>query len=117
MKRLCYFSNREKLSIRCQKTDIDKEGLAGIKEHYDVVLINHYRLNPNGYSEMQALLKENGLVWINGFYELPVNNPNISANDLILESDFEQLTRCNLVDKKIYTANGNKFIRVIYRVV
>lgn len=60
-------------------------------------------------------IKENGVLWINGFKEIPNDNPNITELDLIKEEDFKTIDNYNLENKKIYSIGERRFIRCIWR--
>nr|WP_307990988.1 hypothetical protein [uncultured Niameybacter sp.] len=60
-------------------------------------------------------IHKDGVLWINGFNEVPNDNPNVTESDLLKESDFASLESYNLVDQKIYEINQRKFIRCIWK--
>lgn len=93
--------------------DFSEEALLRLK--YDLIIINHYRLVKSSYSNLQKHLKEDGLLWVNGFCKVPVDNPRITSNNLLTDEDFEYLSNCSLVSKDIYDDESKDFVRYCWR--
>mgnify|MGYP001030743615 CR=1 FL=1 len=115
IERLQYFACKEELCIKTVLHDFAKEGMTGIKGIYDAVIINHYKFPAVWYGELLRHLETDGILWINGFREIPQDNPNVKASDILKESDFELLKTCVLVDKNEYERNAGKFVRYIWK--
>lgn len=115
LNRLSYFIEKESLQIKTKLLDFSKaEIFIGI-ERYDVIIINHYRLNPELYSYVMNCLKSCGVLWVNGFKDIPLDNPSISEFDVFGEDDFKALKSYKLVDEKIYKIGKSTFIRYMWR--
>lgn len=115
IKRLNYFAQIEKLSIKTALTDLTKESICSIGKCFDTIIINHYRLKPEMYGDLLKCLNEEGILWINGFRDIPEDNKDIGKSDILQEEDFSLLNSCRLVDKKIYELNNRKFARYIWK--
>lgn len=115
LKRLNYFANRENLKIKTELMDISKDDIIKLTKKYDAIIINHYRLPKNLYVDLINSLNSEGILWVNGFSELPEDNPNIRESDLLHEEDFKDLNPNNFIDKKEYEINNNRFIRYIWK--
>lgn len=115
LKRLNYFAGEEKLSIKTALIDLSKESINRIGECFDTIIINHYRLKPEMYGDLLKCLKTEGILWINGFRDIPGDNKDIGKSDLLCQEDFLSLESCRLVDKKIYELNNRKFARYIWK--
>ena len=60
-------------------------------------------------------INNDGILWVNGFIQLPTDNPNITELDILRESDFTSLNTYKLENKEIYETNQRKFMRCIWR--
>jgi hypothetical protein len=56
-----------------------------------------------------------GVLWVNGFREIPNDNPNITELDLLLEEDFVSLNNYKLESKKLYELGQRKFIKCMWK--
>lgn len=115
LNRLDYFANRENLKIKTELVDLVKNDFKNLIKKYDAIIINHYRLPKNLYVNLIKHLDIEGILWVNGFSELPKDNPNIKESDLLYDEDFSDLKPSNLVNRKEYKINNNKFIRYIWK--
>ena len=115
LKRLSYFTNGENLKIKTKLMDISNNNITKLIKKYDAIIINHYRLPKNLYVDLIESLNNEGILWVNGFSELPEDNPNIKKSDLLHDEDFKDLNPNNFIDKKEYEINSNRFIRYIWR--
>lgn len=114
LNRLNYFAQKEGLYIKTECVDLSNINIFDNNDKYDVIIINHYRLEPRLYSELENILNIGGILWINGFREIPQDNLNIKENDIIIEKDFEGLNNCRLCDKLTYEIGDRKFIKYIW---
>lgn len=114
LNRLNYFVQKDDLHIRTDCIDLSNINTFYNNDKYDVIIINHYRLEPRLYSELEKILNIGGLLWVNGFREIPQDNPNIKEDDIIIEKDFEGLNKCRLCDKLTYEIGDRKFIKYIW---
>lgn len=114
LNRLNYFSENENLNIETQLVDLSKNSFLDNLYNYDAIIINHYRLRPELYSVLMKYINENGVLWINGFKEIPSDNPNITESDILGEEDFKTIDNYNLENKKIYSIGERRFIRCIW---
>ena len=115
LNRLNYFAEKENLNIETQLVDLSKNNFLNNLYNYDAIIINHYRLRPELYTILMNYIKENGVLWINGFKETPSDNPNITESDILREEDFIDIENYNLENKKIYSIDERTFIRCIWR--
>ena len=106
IKRLKYFAQKESLNIKTALVDLSQEKIGNINESYDVIIINHYRVRPELYSELIKYLNPDGILWVNGFRDIPKGNPNVKQSDLLCDEDFFALKECNLLNKKIYESEN-----------
>lgn len=113
--RLNHFAEGEKLHIKTSLVDLISENAFSNLGEYDVIMINHYRLNQSGYGDLEKHLKKDGILWVNGFLEAPVDNPRITDKDLLVDEDFENIVNCELENKEIYENGTHKLVRYIWR--
>ncbi|MPQ44811.1 class I SAM-dependent methyltransferase, partial [Clostridium tarantellae] len=76
--RLNYFSRKENLHIETKLVDLSTNDVFINLDKYDGIIINHYRLNPHLYNKLFRYVNEGGILWVNGFREVPNDNPNIT---------------------------------------
>ena len=115
LKRLSYFAKQESLKIETKLVDLSKDESFIHFNKFEAIIINHYRLKPQLYIHLMNYLNKNGILWINGFSEVPNDNPHITESDLLKESDFICLDSYKLENKKKYEINQRQFIRYIWR--
>lgn len=115
LNRLSYFSKKECLKIETKLVDLSRDDILIDIDKLDGIIINHYRLNPQLYGNLMNHINKSGILWVNGFREVPNDNPNITASDILKENDFMSLDSYKLEDKKLYEIGGRKFIRGIWR--
>ena len=113
--RLSNFSKKENLSIATNLVDLSSNNALLSLDKYDAVIINHYRLNPKLYNSLMNHINMGGILWVNGFREVPKDNPNISESDILSEEDFISLDNYKLEDKKVYEIGERKFVRYIWK--
>lgn len=115
LRRLNYFVDHEKLKINTKLVDLSKENSLASLEKVDGIIINHYRLNSALYKSLMELLNPGGILWVNGFEQIPMDNPNITESDILIEDDFKALDSYKLEKKKSYEIGERKFVRYIWR--
>ena len=115
LKRLSSFA--EKAGVRIDTAAVDLDGLNPFQKlpMYDSIIINHYRLHPELYEDMACHLKGNGILWVNGFYAVPQDNPFVTEQDLLKDEDFSGLTHCILEDKVLYQNGSHTCVRYLWR--
>lgn len=113
--RLNYFSKKENLDIQTKLADLSTNVVFDNLDKYVAIIINHYRLNPQLYNSLMSHIDVDGILWVNGFREIPSDNPNITESDILLEDDFKYLDCYQLEDKKLYELHQRKFVRCIWR--
>lgn len=113
--RLQSFAENEQQHISTTQVDLSKETAFDFLSEYDLIIINHYRLDRNQYPHLSNHLKANGILWVNGFQKIPSNNPNISETDLLVDEDFEYLENCKLVNKDAYVNGVHELVRYIWK--
>ena len=115
LRRLSYFSNQEKIKIDTVLLDFSKDIVLPNLGKYDIIILNHYRLNPQLYHGLIKCLNTNGILWVNGFREVPEDNLDITESDLLREEDFICLAHCKLENKRVYEIGARKFVRYLWR--
>ncbi|MGL4737666.1 MAG: class I SAM-dependent methyltransferase, partial [Cellulosilyticaceae bacterium] len=113
LERLKYFAQKEHLKIETRLIDLSKD--YSFLDKFEAIIINHYRLKPRLYSHLMNYVRKDGVLWVNGFSEVPEDHPNITEVDILKESDFIGLDNYILENKSIYQINQQKFIRCIWR--
>lgn len=115
LNRLNYFIKKENLKIETKLVDLSSDDVFVNLDKFDGAIINHYRLKPQLYSNLMNYIEEGGILWVNGFREIPNDNPNITASDILREQDFISLENYELENKKLYELGHRKFVRYIIR--
>lgn len=115
LNRLSYFSKKECLKIETKLIDLSSDDALANLDKFDGIIINHYRLNPQLYSNLMNHVNKDGVLWVNGFMEIPNDNPNITPSDILKKNDFISLASYKLENKKLYEIGQRKFIRGIWR--
>lgn len=115
LNRLNYFIEKESLKIQTKLLDLSKDDSFINLDKVEGIIINHYRLKPKLYSNLMNYINNDGILWVNGFIQLPTDNPNITELDILRESDFTSLNTYKLENKEIYETNQRKFMRCIWR--
>ena len=101
LNRLKSFAKSRRLEIATKLMDItSKDEVSKLKVKVDVVIINHYRMARYIYPILIAWINDGGILWVNGFEDVPEDNPNIREQDILRDSDFELLEHCILLDRE-----------------
>ncbi|MGN0350912.1 MAG: class I SAM-dependent methyltransferase [Roseburia sp.] len=115
LNRLNYFCKEKNLKVKTDLVDLATwEGFTDSNK-YDVIIINHYRLDPKLYTKLIDCLNTGGFLWVNGFREVPNDNPNITKSDLLSVEDFLALCNYTLYNKKEYEIDNRKFVRYMWQ--
>ncbi|WP_419748357.1 class I SAM-dependent methyltransferase [Clostridium perfringens] len=115
LSRLNYFAEKEKLNVETKLLDLSIDDVFISLDKYDLIIINHYRLPPQLYKSLMGCLNTDGVLWVNGFREIPNDNLNITESDILSEEDFISLNNYKLENKKLYDIGERKFIKYIWR--
>lgn len=115
LERLNYFANKENVCVETSVVDIEEEASFNGLREYDFIIINHYRLDSERYMDLISHLKDNGILWVNGFCNVPKDNPFVSEMDLLTDVDFADLKNCILDSKDIYYEGNHKLVRYVWR--
>ncbi|WP_018753216.1 class I SAM-dependent methyltransferase [Paenibacillus sanguinis] len=115
IERLQRFALKKQLAISVLQRNLCVEKSYSDFGVFDLIVLNHYRLEENFYPILEQHLKKNGILWVNGFYEVPKDNPDIQYEDLMTPTDFHGLTGLTCEDEIIYEIDRKKFIRYIWR--
>lgn len=116
LKRLKSFARNEGLEIKTKLTDISAiDEVSKLELKVDAIVVNHYRVARELYPVLITLINNDGILWVNGFEEVPADNPNIRERDTLQDNDFELLKNCILLDKEKYKFGERKFIRYIWK--
>lgn len=114
LNRLTYFAKEEKLSIETKLIDLSSVDKLKSFGKFDGIIINHYRIKKEFYDDLMNCLNNNGILWVNGFREVPINNTNITNDDIFEANEFKILDKYKIVSKKLYEIGDRKFIRGIW---
>lgn len=117
IERLHRFASKKQLDISVQQKNLCAEESYLDFGEFDLIVINHYRLEDDFYPILEQHLKKGGVLWVNGFYEVPKDNPDIKLNDMIAPTDFHGLKGLTCENKTIYEISMRRFIRYIWRKV
>ena len=117
IERLYRFASKKQLAISVLQKNLCLEKSYLDFGEFDLIVINHYRLEDDFYPILEQHLKKGGVLWVNGFYEVPKDNPDIKYEDMITQTDFHGLTGLTCENKTIYEIGRRKFIRYIWRKV
>ena len=115
LKRLEYFSQLERLQLKTILADLSNQSTYTHLEFYNAIIINHYKLNTSFYPLLLNHLTPDGILWINGFSEVPPDNSYITSTDLIDQNELIAALSCPIEHLENYIIGERKFIRVIYR--
>lgn len=116
LNRLKSFARLEGLVIKTKQVDLtSKDKVVKLEVKADAVIINHYRMAKEIYSVLTAWIKNGGILWVNGFADVPEDNSNIREQDILQDSDFELLKQCILLDKEKYEVGNRKFVRYVWK--
>jgi 2-polyprenyl-3-methyl-5-hydroxy-6-metoxy-1,4-benzoquinol methylase len=115
LKRLNYFAEQEKLTITTKLVDVANNQFCDALGEYNGIIINHYRLKASLYEALMNHLNDGGVLWVNGFREVPLDNPNIKERDILVEEDFSGIHPSKRIKKVLYDIEESKFIRCIWR--
>ena len=74
LNRLKFFMEEEKVFIKTKSMNLSKVNNLDGFDQFDGILINHYRLEPKLYMDLMKHLKQDGVLWVNGFCEIPYEN-------------------------------------------
>ncbi len=115
IERLIRFASEKQLDMNVmQKNLCVEESYLDLGE-FDLIIINHYRLESHFYPVLEQHLKKNGVLWVNGFCEVPDDNPDIKDEDTITPTDFHGLKLLTCDSKTNYEVGIRKFIRYIWK--
>lgn len=116
LNRLKSFARSEGLVIKTKQVDLtSKDKVAELEVKADAVIINHYRMAKEIYPVLTAWIKDGGILWVNGFADVPEDNPNIREQNILQDSDFELLKQCILLDREKYEVGKRKFVRYVWK--
>lgn len=115
LKRLSFFAEKAGVYIRTEVVDLDGPHPFQELLLYDCVIINHYRLHSEWYADLEFNLREDGILWVNGFYAIPQDNPFVTEQDLLKDEDFSGLTHFVLEDKMLYQNGSHTCVRYLWR--
>lgn len=112
LRRLRRFAKDEGLDISSRLVNLAEDDFSDLGASFDAIIINHYRLPKPQYEIIPALLKPEGILWVNGFAALPADNPNVTENDLLRDEDLEFLGSISPIKKELY--HDGLFVRYIW---
>lgn len=114
LERLKHFAANNRVKIRTLQLDCaDKNALNSLLT-YDAMIVNHYKLNHECLEEIRRHLRPDGVLWINGFKEVPAANPCIGERDL-LDEQLIKAANLKVLSRNEYGDERGQFIRYILR--
>jgi len=115
IERLNQFVAQKRLHISALQKDLCIEESYYDLGEFDLIIINHYRLENRFYPVLEQHLKENGVLWVNGFCEVPKDHPDMKQEDMIAPADLNELRQLTCESTTNYAVGTRKFIRYIWR--
>ena len=97
-----------------KKEYILKRAVDQVREQYDFVIINHYKLIPDYYDVLMKHIRPNGYLWVNGFTTIPKKHSAIRRSDLLQDDDFKGLQDL-CIDTKRYQISDKNFTRYLFQ--
>lgn len=103
-----------------ERKQIDLSGSNSLNElkNFDNIVINHYRANKEVLKEISKHINGDGILFVCGFGHKHKVDSKIRQEDLILESDFEEIK--NMFDLIKYEENKDErgfFVTYIFKKV
>ena len=117
LSRLGEFMLASAVHMEIIKADLSVSSFYDRLGSYDVVIANHYRISPKLIDKVWQHISPGGMLWTNGFYELPKSNPAITEGDLIKDSDFYTIKQENavLIHRQVYNLGDRVFIKHLWK--
>ncbi len=113
--RLNHYADQEGFFVKTLQIDLSSDEILTLYGCFDGIIINHYRLDPQYFPHILSLLKNGGLLWINGFRETPTDSSVITEVDVLSPSDFSALSSCSLLNRREHETNQRKFVRYLWK--
>lgn len=111
LERLKEFASIQGVDITTRQVDCSKPQEFSGLGNFDIIIVNHYRLATGVLEEVLRHKKQDGILWINGFRTCPVDNKNITYDDLLDIKEYETLRKLGYqVNSEEYETELGEFI-------
>lgn len=118
LERLNAFATRAGCEIETKQVDLSGSNSLNELNNFDNIVINHYRANKEVLKEISKHINDDGILFVCGFGHKHKVDSKIRQEDLILESDFEEIK--NMFDLIKYEENEDErgfFVTYIFKKV
>ena len=118
LERLNAFATRAGYEIEKKQVDLSGSNSLNELNNFDNIVINHYRANKEVLKEISKHINDDGILFVCGFGHKHKVDSKIRQEDLILESDFEEIK--NMFDLIKYEENEDErgfFVTYIFKKV
>lgn len=118
LERLNAFATRAGYEIETKQVDLSGSNSLNELNNFDNIVINHYRANKEVLKEISKHINDDGILFVCGFGHKHKVDSKIRQEDLILESDFEEIK--NMFDLIKYEENEDErgfFVTYIFKKV
>lgn len=110
------FAEENNYEVTTKLVDLRKENALDEIGLFDNILINHYRLSRYQLAKLANHISETGILLVSGFGHNHKTDLKVRENDLIQESDFEDLRNLfELIDYKEHKDERGFFVTYIFR--
>lgn len=118
LERLNAFATRAGYEIETKQVDLSGSNSLNELNNFDNIVINHYRANKEVLKEISKHINDDGILFVCGFGHKHKVESKIRQEDLIFESDFEEIK--NMFDLIKYEENEDErgfFVTYIFKKV
>lgn len=91
LERLNAFATRAGYTIETKQVDLSSSKSLNELRNFDNIVINHYRASKEVLKEISKHINDDGILFVCGFGHKHKVDSKIRKEDLILESDFEEI--------------------------
>jgi len=114
--RLNYFAKISEFEVTAVQVDLNQKNSLESLGQFDNIIVNHYRLPEHQMKLISDYLKKEGVLFVTGFGHKHKPNEKIMERDLIMESDFECLSKnMKLIHYNEYNDERGCFVTYIYK--
>ena len=116
LERLNTFAKRDGYEVKTKQVDLSISNSLNELKNFDNIVINHYRASKEVLKEILKHINDDGILFVCGFGNKHKVDSKIRQEDLILESDFEEIK--NMFDLIKYEENEDErgfFVTYIFK--
>ena len=106
LERLNTFGKRDGYEVKTKQVDLSISNSLNELKNFDNIVINHYRASKEVLKEISKHINDDGILFVCGFGHKHKVDSKIRQEDLILESDFEEIK--NMFDLIKYEENEDE---------